>query len=861
MNDRTGQQLGNYRIIRPLGQGGFADVYLGEHLYLKRHAALKVLRRSLQEKDVAQFLSEAQTLAHLTHPHIVQVFEYAIEQGMPVLIMDYASGGTVRDCYPRGSRLPPHTVAVYIKQVAAALQYAHNQNVIHRDVKPENMLLRFPKELVLSDFGLALLTPSPEFLSTQAMAGTVPYIAPEQIRGKAVFASDQYSLAIVAYEWLGGRLPFEGDQYNILYQHISTPPPALHEFAPDLPASIEEVVLKALAKDPQERFASVQSFAHALERACSQSDSVDTHGSFDTLPEYPVSEAHPQQKASLVSVPSDAPFLARLQADLEERGVCIEHGTSEQIAQVLPDSWGKAATIALIDAREDRYASAIDEIVAYIEEGPSITAHMQEEPAEILAEPRNPYKGLRAFTQDDTADFFGRETLIEEMVETTKEMLTVKQPAAMSVRLLTLTGPSGSGKSSVVMAGLLPRLQSGALSGSEAWSYLVMVPGQHPIESLVLTLAPHLPTRSLTAIREDLEDDSSRGLHLLATQLKTKPDLKLVLLVDQFEEVFAQTVTEEERQRFIDLLVTAATEPHGSVLILLTLRADFSDRPMHYPAFYRLMQTQTKAVLPMEMPDLHAIIERPASLPDVKLTFEGNLVGDLLFESLNQPGALPLLEFTLDQLFQMREGHELTLEAYKKIGGVKGALTKHAEATYASLPSEEHRTLARTLFLRLLDPGASELDTRRRRAALSELSLAEQKQTAIIQEVVDAFIAARLLTTNKITGTTTVEVSHEALIREWPRLIDWLDKAREDIRLQQVLDENIVAWQQRGQPKDRLYQGSQLSEAKAWARRNIPSRDEVTFLRACAARRMRYLASVMLVLLLLLSTTVATGWN
>ncbi len=164
-----------------------------------------------------------------------------------------------------------------------------------------------------------------------------------------------------------------------------------------------------------------------------------------------------------------------------ERRLLFVWVAGEEIAQVLPDSWGKAATIALIDAREDRYASAIDEIVAYIEEGPSITAHMQEEPAEILAEPRNPYKGLRAFTQDDTADFFGRETLIEEMVETTKEMLTVKQPAAMSVRLLTLTGPSGSGKSSVVMAGLLPRLQSGALSGSEAWSYLVMVPGQHPI--------------------------------------------------------------------------------------------------------------------------------------------------------------------------------------------------------------------------------------------------------------------------------------------------------------------------------------------------------------------------------------------
>src|SRR6266699_234073 len=286
MNDRTGQHVGNYCIIRPLGQGGFADVYLGEHLYLKRHAALKVLRRSLQEKDVEQFLSEAQTLAHLMHPHIVQVFEYALEEGMPVLIMDYAPGGTVRDGYPRASRLPPHTVAVYIKQVAAALQYAHNQNVIHRDVKPENMLLRSPKELVLSDFGLALLTPSPEYLSSQAMSGTVPYIAPEQIRGKAVFASDQYSLASVAYEWLCGRRPFEGDQYHILYQHVSTPPPPLREFAPHIPTSIEEVVLKALAKEPQERFASVQSFAYALERACSQSNIADGHSTFDTLPEY-----------------------------------------------------------------------------------------------------------------------------------------------------------------------------------------------------------------------------------------------------------------------------------------------------------------------------------------------------------------------------------------------------------------------------------------------------------------------------------------------------------------------------------------------------------------------------------------------
>src|SRR5437016_4460206 len=170
-------------------------------------------------------------------------------------------------------------------------------------------------------------------------------------------------------------------------------------------------------------------------------------------------------------------------ASMYERRLLFVWVAGEEITQVLPDSWGKAATIALIDAREDRYASAIDEIVAYIEEGPSITAHLQEEPAEILAEPRNPYKGLRAFTQDDTTDFFGRDSLIEQLVETVQEMLTVKQPGTPPARLLTLSGPSGSGKSSVVMAGLLPRLQNGVLPSSEAWSYLLMVPGQHPIES------------------------------------------------------------------------------------------------------------------------------------------------------------------------------------------------------------------------------------------------------------------------------------------------------------------------------------------------------------------------------------------
>src|SRR5207248_11437278 len=175
-------------------------------------------------------------------------------------------------------------------------------------------------------------------------------------------------------------------------------------------------------------------------------------------------------------------------------------------------------------------------------------------------------------------------------------------------------------------------------------------------------------------------------------------------------------------------------------------------------------------VLSMDLKGLRQVIEKPAELPGVQLTFEGDLVSDLLFEVQEQVGALPLLQFTLDQLFQRRNGHQFTLQAYRETGGVKGAVAKHAETTYATLPSEEHRKLARILFLRLIDAGITEQDTTRRRASLSEFSLADATQTLLLRETIDAFIAARLLTTDEVSGITTIELSHEALIREWPRL-------------------------------------------------------------------------------------------
>src|SRR5947209_6706641 len=258
---REGQQLGNYRLTRLLGQGGFAEVYLGEHIYLKSRAALKVLHAQLSERDAASFVQESQTLANLSHPHIVRVLDFAVEDGTPFLVIEYAPHGTLRHHHPKGTRLPLETVVLYVQQVAAALQYAHDQRLIHRDVKPENLLLNERFDILLSDFGLGMFARHTHSQSIQKAAGTVFYMAPEQIQGKPRPASDQYALGIVVYEWLTGDHPFRGSLTEIVTQHLVTSPLSLRGQVPTLSPAVEEVVLRALNKEPKQRFASVQDFA------------------------------------------------------------------------------------------------------------------------------------------------------------------------------------------------------------------------------------------------------------------------------------------------------------------------------------------------------------------------------------------------------------------------------------------------------------------------------------------------------------------------------------------------------------------------------------------------------------------------
>lgn len=422
---------------------------------------------------------------------------------------------------------------------------------------------------------------------------------------------------------------------------------------------------------------------------------------------------------------------------------------------------------------------------------PAITAIM---PSNSIGSNKSPYKALDAFTTKDADIFFGRDRLIEALL---KRLETFPS-------FLTVIGASGAGKSSVVMAGLLPRLEK----LHPDWKFLPPIkPGERPIEALATMLfRTHFRGGDFKGLQNDLRSEDSRGLILRANAIERPPKARVVLLVDQFEEVFTQTQPRDavEAEIFINLLVAAAVDKNSGLTVILTFRADFYDRLLANSNLAILIRDHSEPILPLTIAELRQTIERPASLAGLR--FDDGLVSDLVDDARGQPGNLPLLQFTLDQLYQKRQGTLLSSDVYKNdIGGLKGSLKGQAEETYKALPDDEHRELARQMFMRLIEPGKTEQDTTRRRAPKQEFDSGNMKK------VIDAFVEARLLTFE----ADTLEVSHEALIREWPRLGLWLDTDRDNIRLRKGITETATEWMQKGELPEYLYSGSRLTEAEA----------------------------------------------
>jgi serine/threonine protein kinase len=282
-----GQQIGRYRLVRLLGSGGMGDVYLAEDARIEQQVAIKVIRAELSpysegradEQAARLFRREARAISKLDHPNILPLFDFGEEQvgdtTIMYLVMPFRQEGSLASWvrhHENGTLLSPHKVAHFLQQAAVALQHAHSREVIHQDVKPSNFLLRYREDsqdlpdLLLADFGIARFMTATSSAS-QSIRGTPSYMAPEQWEGEAVYGTDQYALAVMAYELLTGRLPFQGGPGKMMYQHINVKPQPPSSLNAHLSKDIDSVILHALAKQPEQRFASITGFANAFQQA------------------------------------------------------------------------------------------------------------------------------------------------------------------------------------------------------------------------------------------------------------------------------------------------------------------------------------------------------------------------------------------------------------------------------------------------------------------------------------------------------------------------------------------------------------------------------------------------------------------
>jgi WD40 repeat protein len=484
----------------------------------------------------------------------------------------------------------------------------------------------------------------------------------------------------------------------------------------------------------------------------------------------------------------------RRRAGLTQRELSIAVGYSDaQISRLeqnqrLPDP-------AIIEAR---FVPAL-----FLEHEPQIVKRLMELAADVRREDAPalglpPFKGLLYFDEADSDLFFGRETLTARLIERLAAGIEAGE------RFLAVVGASGSGKSSVVRAGLIPALRW--RSPSASWPIHVLTPTARPLEALAVSLTQEV--ESVTAAAT-LADDLTRDSRSLQLFVKRSDASQVLLVVDQFEELFTLCRSQAEQNAFVNNLLTAAFEPGGSTIVVIALRADFYAHCADFADLRRALAQYQEYIGPMTSDELRRAIEEPARRGHWE--FESGLIDLLLYDVGDEPGALPLLSHALLETWQRRRGRTLTLSGYLSSGGVRGAIAETAEAVFQDQLDQQQRIIARQIFLRLTELGEGTQDTRRR-ATLIELVPNPQLRPSV-EGVLKTLADARLITTSE----GVAEVAHEALIREWPTLRDWLADDREGLRLHRHLTEAAQEWERLDRDRDLLYRGVRLAQAVEWA--------------------------------------------
>src|SRR5688572_2526527 len=413
---------------------------------------------------------------------------------------------------------------------------------------------------------------------------------------------------------------------------------------------------------------------------------------------------------------------------------------------------------------------------------------------------RCPYKGLEVFEEEDAELFFGRERLVNELVGRVKESRTVF-----------ITGPSGSGKSSLVRAGLIHALKQGAIKNSDRWLYETMKPGREPIKDLALAFSrlksPELEDYFLAHAGEtDILNKCAESV------LSGRKDQRFLLFIDQFEEVFTQINSEEERVAFINMLAHAGTIENGRVIVLFAMRSDFVSNCAIYPALNELLSQEFRQIGAMQPEELVSAIALPAR--HVGLPIEDELIARIINDMKGEPGALPLMQFALKDLFDAKQAEggviALILKDYLGHGGIHKSLERHADATFAELNQHE-QDLARSIFSGLIEIGRGTQDTKRT-ALFDELIPANTKAEevgSIVQKLADA----RLIITDEQAGKDTVTISHEKLIEAWPWLKKLVNENRDVIALQNEIVSDAKEWEDHQSDGSYLYTGARLANA------------------------------------------------